>query len=75
MPDDDVRDFDNTAFGRPCSFGMREILGYAPVEPDGSVRVKVPANVAFDDHRARRERPPHRLRAAHNWLQVSRARR
>ena len=26
---------------------MREILGYAPVEPDGSVRIKVPANVAF----------------------------
>ena len=26
---------------------MREILGYAPVEPDGSVRVKVPANVPF----------------------------
>ena len=26
---------------------MREILGYAPVEPDGSVKVKIPANVAF----------------------------
>jgi hypothetical protein len=26
---------------------MREILGYAPIEPDGSVKVKVPANVAF----------------------------
>ena len=26
---------------------MREILGYVPIEADGSVRVKVPANVAF----------------------------
>ena len=26
---------------------MREILGYVPIEPDGSVRVKVPADVAF----------------------------
>ncbi len=26
---------------------MIEILGYAPVEPDGSVRIEVPANVAF----------------------------
>ncbi|HEY3731062.1 MAG TPA: hypothetical protein VGL28_07345 [Steroidobacteraceae bacterium] len=26
---------------------MRQILGYAPVEPDGSVRVTVPANVPF----------------------------
>lgn len=26
---------------------MRQILGYAPIEPDGSVRVTVPANVAF----------------------------
>ena len=26
---------------------MRQILGYVPIEPDGSVRVTVPANVAF----------------------------
>ena len=26
---------------------MREIVGYAPVEPDGSVEVQVPADVAF----------------------------
>ena len=26
---------------------MREVIGYAPIEPDGSVRVKVPANVAL----------------------------
>jgi len=43
--DDDIADPDNSAFGP--SGVMREILGYAPVEPDGSVRMKVPANVAF----------------------------
>jgi hypothetical protein len=47
IPDEDTRDFSNTAFGPNRALGMREILGYAPVEPDGSVKVKVPANVAF----------------------------
>jgi Tol biopolymer transport system component len=48
QPDEDTRDVPNTAFGpQGRRFGMRDILGYAPVEPDGSVRVKVPANVAF----------------------------
>jgi hypothetical protein len=47
IPDDDTRDFSNTAFGPNRALGMREILGYAPVEPDGSVKVKVPANVAL----------------------------
>ncbi|MBK6453119.1 MAG: hypothetical protein KA760_04050 [Steroidobacteraceae bacterium] len=69
MPDDDVRDFDGSAFGVTRAFGMREILGYAPVEPDGSVRVKVPADVAFAltvlDVNGRR------IGARHdNWLQV-----
>ena len=27
--------------------GMREILGYAPVQPDGSVQIQVPAQVPF----------------------------
>jgi Hydrazine synthase alpha subunit middle domain len=45
QPDDDVREIDNSAFG--ASNFMREILGYVPIEPDGSVRVKVPANVSF----------------------------
>ncbi|HEX4619082.1 MAG TPA: hypothetical protein VH135_05100, partial [Steroidobacteraceae bacterium] len=35
----------------PADFGvssyMMEILGYAPIEPDGSVHLEVPANVAF----------------------------
>jgi hypothetical protein len=45
LPDDDVLDIDNAAFG--ASNFMREIIGYAPVEPDGSVKMKVPANIAF----------------------------
>jgi Hydrazine synthase alpha subunit middle domain/WD40-like Beta Propeller Repeat len=57
----------------PQAFGatpyMREILGYAPVEPDGSVKVEVPANVAFQidvlDVNGRRISPVHA-----NWLQV-----
>lgn len=47
IPDNDTFDFSNTAFGPNRALGMREILGYAPVEPDGSVKVKIPANVAF----------------------------
>ncbi len=47
IPDNDTRNFSNTAFGPNRALGMREILGYAPVEPDGSVKVKVPANVAI----------------------------
>jgi hypothetical protein len=43
--DDDIADPDNSAFG-PAGV-MREIVAYAPVEPDGSVRMKVPANIAF----------------------------
>jgi len=69
LPDDDVRDFDNSAFGVTARFGMRELLGYAPVEPDGSVRVKVPADVPFAitilDADGRRISPRHE-----NWLQL-----
>jgi hypothetical protein len=69
LPDRDVRDFRNSAFGVTSAFGMREVLGYAPIEPDGSVRVKVPANVAFAitilDANGRRIGPRHS-----NWLQV-----
>ena len=65
--DDDIADPDNSAFG-PTGV-MREIVAYAPVEPDGSVRMKVPANIAFQisllDANGRRVSPPHR-----SWLQV-----
>ena len=45
IPDRTVVDLANDAFG--ASNFMLQILGYAPVEPDGSVRLEVPANVAF----------------------------
>jgi hypothetical protein len=47
MPDDDLIDLDGTAFGRSQAQLMREVIGYAHVEPDGSFKMKVPANVAF----------------------------
>jgi hypothetical protein len=57
----------------PAAFGasnfMREILGYAPIEPDGSVRIEVPAQVAFFvsvlDANARRITPDQGV-----WLQL-----
>jgi len=47
LPDEDLRDIDDTAFGVTTEFGMKEIVGYAPIEADGSVVVKVPANAAL----------------------------
>ena len=47
QPNDDLRDIDNTAFGVSNVQGMKEIVGYAMIEPDGSVMVKVPANTAL----------------------------
>ena len=69
LPDDEVRDFRGSAFGAAGGLGMREILGYAPVEPDGSVRIKVPAGVPFGigilDVNGRRTSPRHL-----NWMQL-----
>ena len=69
LPDRDVLDFNNSAFGVSAGQGMREILGYVPVEPDGSVVAKVPANVPFAlsvlDRNGRRFTARHE-----NWLQV-----
>ncbi|MEP5764074.1 MAG: hypothetical protein ABJ308_05755 [Halieaceae bacterium] len=69
IPDDDVFDIPRYAFGVTRAFSFREILGYVPVEPDGSVAVKVPANRAFRfsvlDEQGRR------TGASHNyWLQL-----
>jgi hypothetical protein len=70
IPDDTVRDFDRAAFGPAgAGVGMREILGYTMIEPDGSVEVKVPANVPFAisvlDANGRRITTRHQ-----NWLQL-----
>ena len=68
---DGFPDFDrNISLNNSVGY-MREILGYVPIQPDGSVRVKVPANVAFQisvlDANARRLPgfPQHR-----SWLQL-----
>jgi Hydrazine synthase alpha subunit middle domain/WD40-like Beta Propeller Repeat len=68
IPDKTVRKINNSAFG-PANMGMREILAYAPIEPDGSVKIQVPANVPFTidilDKNARR------ITARHtSWLQL-----
>jgi hypothetical protein len=69
IPDDTVLDFPNTAFGRSRQQLMREIIGYVPIEPDGSVKAKVPANVPLAisvlDKNGRRIGARHQ-----NWLQV-----
>lgn len=70
IPDDDVRDFDNSAFGAGgAGQGMRDILGYVPIEPDGSAKFKVPADMPFTlevvDVRGKRIGGRHQ-----NWLQL-----
>lgn len=69
IPDDDLVDLPRSAFGRSQNELMREILGYATIHPDGSVYVKVPADVPFSvsilDANGRRISQRHR-----NWLQV-----
>ena len=68
IPDKKVRKIDNNVFG-PAGMGMREILAYAPVEPDGSISIQLPANVPFTidvlDKNARR------IGARHDsWMQL-----
>jgi hypothetical protein len=69
IPDDTVLDLDNSVFGVSAAQGMREIIGYAPIEPDGSVKVKVPANVPLAisilDKNGKRISQRHL-----NWIQV-----
>lgn len=69
MPDREIRDIPGFAFGVSAGQSMREILGYAPVEPDGSVTLKVPAETPFMisalDINGRRIRERH-----DHWLQV-----
>ena len=68
IPDKTVRKINASAFG-PAGMGMREILGYAPVQPDGSVQIQVPADVPFTidvlDQNARRITSQHT-----SWMQL-----
>jgi len=68
IPDNMVRKIDPMVFG-PTGNGMRDILAYAPIEPDGSVKLQLPANVPFTieilDQNARR------ISASHTaWMQL-----
>jgi hypothetical protein len=71
IPPKTVRKINQSAFGPTgaAGMGMREILGYAPVQPDGSVQIEVPANVPFIvdvlDANARRITAQHT-----SWMQV-----
>jgi len=68
MPDNDTKQIPGTAFGASAQQLMREIVGYVPIQPDGSVRTYVPANVPLAisvvDRDGRRITPRHQ-----NWLQ------
>jgi len=70
IPDDDLIDLNGSAFGRSSGQLMRDIIGYIPIEPDGSVKFKVSANIAFAvsvlDKTGRRITGRHQ-----NWLQVT----
>ncbi|MFT5541696.1 MAG: hypothetical protein ACI97K_002302 [Glaciecola sp.] len=70
IPDEETLDFDNSAFGRSRNQLMREVLGYTPIQPDGSVKVAVPANLPFAisivNAQGKRISPRHQ-----NWLQVA----
>jgi hypothetical protein len=67
IPDQKTLNLAGTAFG--ATNYMREILGYAPIQPDGSVIVQVPAQVAFEisilDANGRNISPAHDA-----WLQL-----
>ncbi|MDH3337828.1 MAG: hypothetical protein OER22_10095 [Gammaproteobacteria bacterium] len=69
LPDADVVDLDATDFGVTTAFGMKEVVAYAMIEPDGSVMTKVPANVALQisvvDEYGKRITARHQ-----NWISV-----
>ena len=75
LPDEDdptlinPPDLAGSAFGPRRNLGMREIVGYAPIAPDGSVKVRVPSNIPLAlevlDNAGRRIGPRHE-----NWFQV-----
>ncbi len=45
IPDDNFATVTGALIGVGLDQLMREIIGYAPIEPDGSVKIKVPADV------------------------------
>ncbi|WP_049723085.1 HzsA-related protein [Gilvimarinus polysaccharolyticus] len=69
QPPRDIKQVPGSAFGVSSAQGMKEIIGYVPVAPDGSVHALVPADTAFTisvlDASGMRISPRHQ-----NWLQV-----
>lgn len=69
IPDRNEYNFSTALFGRSSGQSMRDIIGYAPVAPDGSVYVKVPADMPFAiellNHDGQRVSQRHE-----NWLQL-----
>lgn len=47
VPGRDIKQLNNADFGVSQQQLMREIIGYVPVEPDGSVKAAIPARVPF----------------------------
>lgn len=73
IPGREVREVPGTSFGVNSDQLMREVIGYVPIEPDGSVLARVPANVPFAievlDADGRRVAGP--MGGRHrSWLQV-----
>ncbi|MCB1646898.1 MAG: PD40 domain-containing protein [Pseudomonadales bacterium] len=70
LPDDDTLDFSNAAFGVSRNQLLREVIGYVPVEPDGSAHFAVPADQAFGIEIT--DASGRRISARHNnWLHAS----
>jgi hypothetical protein len=69
LPDEDTLDINNQVFGRSRNQLFREIVGYTPIQPDGSVEVAIPAGVPFAISVVNAQGK--RISARHNnWLQV-----
>jgi hypothetical protein len=69
IPDEDTLEINNQMFGRSRNQLFREIVGYTPIQPDGSVQVTVPAGVPFAVSIVNAQGK--RISARHNnWLQV-----
>ncbi len=69
IPNEDLVELDNTAFGRSRNQLMREVVGYVPIEPDGSVKFKVAANIPFAVSIV--DRYGKRISQRHeNWIQL-----
>ena len=69
IPNRDDYRFSGALYGRSRGQSMRDIIGYAPVAPDGSVYVKVPANIPFGIELLNEQ--GQRVSGRHeSWLQV-----